>query len=276
MVNNLRRAVYKMLTIVLRTYWFLRGGRRLKACGFKYKFLPRTGLPLTEVFLPRRNALDGIVKYADHVQMRSLLLYATKLASESIIVDIGAYHGVYAILLGKIVQQNGGKVIAVEPNQDSYKVLQRNVELNLLEDTVICENVAILDREGELSLRSDDSCSYVKVASRDVDNIVSATTLEKLTKKHGITNIDVLIIDIEGAELLALRGFPWETVGVDKIFCELHPYNWKVFGYSGTDFQKFIEEKAFICFDMYFEHRDVFSEERYIGPTLLLKKADLC
>jgi FkbM family methyltransferase len=188
-------------------------------------------------------------------------------------VDIGAYHGVYAILLGKIVQQKGGKVIAVEPNQESYKVLQRNVELNLLQNTVICENVAILDKDGEVSLKKDGTRSYINVASKERDCMVSAITLKELTKKHGITNINVLIIDIEGAELLALRGFPWETVGVDKIFCELHPYNWTVFGYTGTDFQKFLEEKNFICFDMYFEHYNVFNEERYIGPALLFKKS---
>jgi hypothetical protein len=63
--------------------------------------------------------------------------------------------------------------------------------------------------------------------------------------------LDLLIVDVEGAELPVLNGFPWETVRIEKIFVELHPYAWKDFGYGGDEFRSFLEEKGFRCLDMY-------------------------
>ena len=99
--------------------------------------------------------------------------------------------------------------------------------------------------------------------------LVDVTTMEQLLKKHAINYMDLLIIDVEGAELLVLRGFPWRLVNVGKIFCELHPYAWKDFGYSGVEMSNFLSEHNYRCFDMFLQEHKVFDKEAYIGPTFL-------
>jgi hypothetical protein len=81
-----------------------------------------------------------------------------------------------------------------------------------------------------------------------------------------------MLIDVEGAELSVLKGHPWQSVPAEKIFCELHPYAWKQFGYTNVDMQDFLSEHNFRCFDMYLQEHKIFTSEAYIGPTLLLKE----
>jgi hypothetical protein len=80
------------------------------------------------------------------------------------------------------------------------------------------------------------------------------------------------MIDIEGAELAALRSFPWNSMSCPKIFCEMHPYAWKDLGYTARDFIQFFQEHAMRCLDVYLEEHVSFSEKDYIGPCLLLQR----
>jgi len=80
------------------------------------------------------------------------------------------------------------------------------------------------------------------------------------------------MIDVEGAELNVLRGFPWEIMRPGRIFCELHPYAWKEFGYTGEDFMDFLKQHGYRCFDMYFREYTEFTSDDYIGPTVFVPR----
>ena len=233
---------------------------------------PKTIFPHYRKFrLPQRGCLSEIVRYTDYVQVHSLVNYVSRLKNSPMIIDIGAHHGSYVVILGKMVQQLGGRVIAVEPNPQSFNVLERNVRLNRLEKTVICEQVAIADKTGHMNI--DLLGSESKITSNETKNccVVEVITLAGLLEKYAIYHLDLLIIDVEGAELPVLRGFPWRSVSVDRIFCELHPYAWKDFGYSKEDMRQFLVSHGYHCFDMYFREHKVFDSDAYIGPTFLCK-----
>ena len=83
--------------------------------------------------------------------------------------------------------------------------------------------------------------------------------------------MDLLIIDVEGAELPVLRGFAWQSASVDRIFCEMHPYAWKDFAYSNEDMRQFLMSHGYRCFDMYFREHKIFDSDAYVGPTFLCK-----
>jgi len=69
--------------------------------------------------LSRGNWKSEIVRYTDFVQLHSVCEYISKI-DKPIVVEIGAYHGAYSIILGQIIKKKDGKVIAVEPNPSSY------------------------------------------------------------------------------------------------------------------------------------------------------------
>ena len=64
-----------------------------------------------------------------------------------------------------------------------------------------------------------------------------------------------------------LRSFPWRSASVGRIFCELHPYAWKDFGYDGEGMRVFLLEHKYRCIDMYLNEHTAFGNEGYVGPT---------
>src|SRR3989344_7115428 len=65
---------------------------------------------------------------------------------EGVFIDIGAFTGRYTIEIGNSLKK--GKVISVEPNRDNFKILQKNILINHLENTIAL-NIACSDRKGK-------------------------------------------------------------------------------------------------------------------------------
>lgn len=267
---NIKSIIYQFIIKVLKLFWHVKGSRHIKVFGYNYRFFPDTIFPdYRQLRLPSGNYRSRIVRYSDFVQIHSVFKYVCVNLEAKTIIDIGAHHGVYAVTLGKVMKERGGKVIAVEPNPDAYKILKKNVCLNMLEDTVFCEQVAVLDTPGRASIEFDGTQSHVTV--KHSRNQVEVKTLEQLLNQYKIKNVNLLIIDVEGAELPVLRGFPWELLKPDKIFCEFHPYAWHDFGYNGDEISQFLKSHQYRCFDMYFhEHKLFEGNQKYIGPTIFI------
>ena len=262
---------YSVFDVVRRTYWKISGGRKETVFGEKFLFSPSTHYPAYRgLRLPKGGVLDASVRYGDYVQIHSAFLFLEELSHPPLVVDIGAHHGIYAVLLGKLVQRKKGKLIAVEPNPDAFRILQENVASNGLSDTVICEKSAIMERSGTVRLAVEDDQSHVVWADGPNSVNVAALSMQELLKKYSVGSVDLLMIDVEGAELNVLRSIEWRSTKVGRIFCELHPYNWKLYGYSGEELSLFLKEHNYRCVDMYLRELREFSGESYLGPTLFL------
>lgn len=219
---------------------------------------------------------EHLVGYTDFVQMQSLMRELRD-TSKPIIIDVGAYHGLYAVLLGRIAQEASGRVIALEPDPASFDVLRRNIAANGLDDTVICEQVAVGAERGTAELFSAKSRSRITTRNAESrSNIprqtsVDVITLRDIADRHGIDHIHELIIDVEGLELPVLRGIP-RDLAIDSIFCELHPYNWEEMGYSGEDLQEFLDDHDLVCLDAFLRPLRAPFGTKYLGPTRLLPR----
>src|SRR4030042_6503628 len=131
---KLKSIIYKAGINILRMFWRIKGRRNIKAFGEDYHVTADTIFPNYCKFrLPKKGCLSEIVRYTDYVQLHSVVNYVSQLKNQPTIIDIGAHHGAYAVILGKIVNKMKGRVIAVEPNPQSFDVLKENVLLNKLE-----------------------------------------------------------------------------------------------------------------------------------------------
>jgi FkbM family methyltransferase len=267
---KVKRIIYETSLSFRRFLWKLRGGRRIKAFDQRFWVTPNTIFPTYRKFpLPKGDCLSEIVRYTDFVQLHSVCKLVTKLKRPTI-VEIGAHHGAYAIIMGKIIQKKAGKIIAVEPNPESYGMMVRNVLLNGLEDTIICEKVAIMDKVGRMRMVLDGVQSRITSDQSNSGIPMEVSTLQRLFEKYRIGYVDLLLIDVEGAELSVLNSFPWQSIRVGKIYCELHPYAWENFGYNGEDMRHFLLEHQYRVIDMYLQEHKSFGDETYIGPTEFL------
>jgi FkbM family methyltransferase len=127
----------------------------------------------------------------------------------AIAVDLGANFGYYTIALAWAVGPRG-KVYAFEANPQLAGLLSATVATNGLRDRVVLANAAIIDREEVVKLHVDPQfvggghLSFGAEEPALEHYSVAGTTL--CVALAGIERIDILRMDIEGSEPLALRG----------------------------------------------------------------------
>jgi FkbM family methyltransferase len=136
-----------------------------------------------------------------------------------IVVDIGAHMGRYTIISSKRVGANG-KVVAIEAHPSNFEMLKSNIKLNQLTN-VTPLNYAVYSKETKIKLYLPDEESgytmhhsimsnyvFTKYKDKTGDKFVevSANTLDYLLQLKGITDVNWVKIDVEGAEFEVLKG----------------------------------------------------------------------
>ncbi len=128
-----------------------------------------------------------------------------------IVIDAGANIGGFTIQAAKKVGDNG-KVIAIEPDEKNMEVLKMNVEANGLKNVVFVQKglwshsgdleLMINTRQGEHSfIINDDFSKYDDIIKINVE----VETLDNLMEELNIGKVDFVKMDIEGAEIEALK-----------------------------------------------------------------------
>lgn len=117
----------------------------------------------------------------------------------------GAYFGDQAVLIAKQVAKNGGIVHAFEPNNDQRKMLMHNAELNKLTNIVPRAEGLWDNSSTTLKLVGFDSFAHPEVATGSIDGFQTVTIKDYLDAAR-VDKLDLIMLDIEGAELRALQG----------------------------------------------------------------------
>ena len=127
-------------------------------------------------------------------------------------VDVGANLGLYTLYAARRVSDNG-RVIAIEPSSREMQALRKNMELNSL-DNICPLHMAVSDHAGEVELlvASARHAGHntlgafghdTQLANREK---VTIARLDEALESASVGRVDVIKMDIEGAELAALRG----------------------------------------------------------------------
>jgi len=123
------------------------------------------------------------------------------------VVDLGANIGYYTLLAAKLVGEKG-KVFAFEPEPHNFALLVKNIKANGY-DNVVPVQKAVSNRSGttRLFLHQEDAGRHKIYDSHDSrDSIeVDVITLDSLGEDNQYP-IDLIKMDIEGAEMAALVG----------------------------------------------------------------------
>lgn len=134
--------------------------------------------------------------------------------SDAVCFDIGANIGLMTLNFAKKVGPKG-QVLVFEPHPEISKVLLANIERNNLSDRVQIFKCGLSDVNGSGTLNTFDEnwtnrgmSSLVSSGSGALEKKIEIPliTLDRFVDDHKITKIDFIKIDIQGAELLFLKG----------------------------------------------------------------------
>lgn len=134
-----------------------------------------------------------------------------------LMIDAGAHVGFVSVLFAN--RYPDCKIIAIEPDVSNYELLCRNTEQYT---NVTALNAALWFKQTTLEIVNpkDDNWAYRVAAGGDGE--VVGVTLGELIKDFSLRQIDLLKLDIEGAEKEVLENSsPWIN-DVDAMVIELH------------------------------------------------------
>lgn len=128
----------------------------------------------------------------------------------NVFMDIGANIGCYSLIASKIVGLEG-EVHAFEPVSKVFDKMLFNIQLNQLSN-ITTNRKAVYESSGllEFFLSSNENAGMSGIFHHDTESgeieKVESITIDEYVEKKNITRIDLIKIDIEGAELFALKG----------------------------------------------------------------------
>jgi FkbM family methyltransferase len=142
------------------------------------------------------------------------------------VLDIGANIGVFMLYLQE--RSRRVRVHCFEPAAETRAQLTRNVVQNVLQECVSVHGFAVADRVETVKLRQAALTGHrslfasTHVSSTEFES-VPCVRLEEALELCGVEKIDLLKIDVEGAEVEILEGADpkiWERI--DRIALEFH------------------------------------------------------
>jgi FkbM family methyltransferase len=176
----------------------------------------------------------------------TLSVFQRLVPRDAIVIDVGAYLGVYA-LLGARLAGAGGRVVALEVDPRTVPFLRRNVVENGLTTRVRVLEAAAADYTGtgRFFLNDGDASGSSLFVQRGPARDVSIVRLDDVLAD--LPRVDVMKIDVEGAELRVLRGATDVIARSPNVavICEVNPRALRAADAAPEDFVELFRELGF-------------------------------
>jgi len=194
-------------------------------------FLPKTGNRTAKVYgatfdldlsdLIQRKVFVGCYERNETVIFRRLLRPGQTL------LDVGANIGYFTALGAQLVTSTG-KVICVEPNPTAFKKLKAMIDRNKLSQCTPV-NIGLSKEAGSITLfeppiehHNLNSTMVPTAGYKPID--VAIRTLDEILDEHGVRQVDLMKVDVEGHEPKVFSGGArsLESGKIRHILCEFN------------------------------------------------------
>lgn len=188
------------------------------------------------------------------------LVFLSLVARGDVVLDIGANEGYYTTLFSHLVGEKGS-VHSFEPVPPTFELLSGTVRQTVMHRNVSLVNAAVGeagqqpvtmyvpgDVSGQASVKRHNAGAW-----RDCQDVRSfqaeSTSIDEYVAAHGIGKIDFIKVDVEGYELMCLKGASRTLIEFGPLLflevCDL----WSAdFGYEPTDLVKFLQSCGYVRF----------------------------
>ena len=139
------------------------------------------------------------------------------------VLDIGANIGAYTLYASRRARQ----VISYEPFMENFDMLKGNVEQNDVHNVKLC-NMAVGGKARKTVVHAGGpnfgTVSLYASESTESMQETQVCSLEEVFSLHNLTKVDVLKLDVEGAEYEILMENAHVLSKIDRIILEFHDY----------------------------------------------------
>jgi FkbM family methyltransferase len=181
----------------------VRGGAQAVAL-FAYRVLVASGaarVPIIQKVL--RIAYKFYKTHLETGPINSLQQFVTP---GSLAIDVGANIGYFTLKFSEWVGPSG-RVIAIEPDEDNVSGLIQELAAAKRDPNVQVHKAVAADKAGSVRLRRNEVHPGDHKISTSGDGIeISALTIDDVAKQYAGLPVSLIKIDVQGAELLVLRG----------------------------------------------------------------------
>src|SRR5579872_4805898 len=145
-----------------------------------------------------------------------------------LILDCGANIGMSVLYFKKLYPR--ARVIAFEPNPETFKLLERNVQQNHLRDVQLV-NAAVGGSDGEMAFYVNDDPTFWSLSDTGIANSYAGPagwktiTVPQVRLSSYMTGpVNYLKLDIEGMEEIVLREIEERIDTIAEIRMEFHSH----------------------------------------------------
>jgi len=122
------------------------------------------------------------------------------------VIDCGGFVGDWAKWA---LQAGAARVVVVEPGLEQLSCIRRNLAREIRDGRVVVYPKGVWDRDERLWLQHDKTnpaADSVTEGTGAAGEFIDLTTIDKMVAELNLTRVDVVKMDIEGAEVRAIRG----------------------------------------------------------------------
>jgi FkbM family methyltransferase len=163
--------------------------------------------------LDLRDNLERVLWCTGTYEPALLRYLAAELRAGDVVADIGAHIGVHSLTAAaRLRALGGGRVLSFEPARDSADRLRAGAAANGLDHLVTLAETALGAGPGTARLVADAVYDEADAGVRSLHGTgqvvqeVPVTTFDAWADGAGLDRLDVVKLDVEGAELDVLRG----------------------------------------------------------------------
>jgi FkbM family methyltransferase len=165
--------------------------------------------------LPAGGTITGFRRFSDYWSLlvpapAEVNLLRRVVRPGAVVADIGANVGSFTVTMARLAP--GARVLAFEPAPSTFRTLQSNVERNGVAN-VVAVQAAVTDVPGRLQFTDDVSSSARNRLVTETAGVgdapvvwVEAVSLDRFCADRGISRLDFVKTDTEGAETRVFRG----------------------------------------------------------------------
>jgi FkbM family methyltransferase len=233
-----------------------------KALGYIYNILDNheslyNGRTLTARV---RGGLRLRCNLSDHVQSRiyffgayepnEVFLLNSLIDEDSVVLDVGANIGFYSLFLSNKIKT--GRIHAFEPVPANLAILRPHIEENHRQNIIHLHPVGLYSEETTLTFSlppgmDNNRGSFTAGATAGLAAVqCQVTTLDRFVETQNLAKINFIKMDIEGAELSALKGGERTLARFQpNLLLEINAPACSRFGYTPSDIEKILKAHGY-------------------------------